>query len=83
MTIVIPNEIIQATGKNEQLLQLELAIIMFRDYHISSAKAADFANLSLIEFRQEVAKRNICGLYRTCHAKLSTTHACKACTIGL
>ena len=22
-------------------------------------------------------------LYRTCHAKLSTTHACKACTIGL
>ena len=58
MTIVIPNEIIQATGKNEQLLQLELAIIMFRDYHISSAKAADFANLSLIEFRQEVAKRN-------------------------
>ncbi|WP_231859700.1 MULTISPECIES: UPF0175 family protein [Microcystis] len=48
MTIVIPNEIIQATGKNEQLLRLELAIIMFRDYHISSAKAADFANLSLI-----------------------------------
>ena len=59
MTIVISNEIIQATGKNEQLLRLELAIIMFRDYHISSAKAADFANLSLIEFRQEIAKRNI------------------------
>ena len=32
---------------------------MFRDYHISSAKAADFANLSLIEFRQELAQRNI------------------------
>ncbi len=63
MTIIIPNEIVKATGKNEELLQLELAIIMFRDYHISSAKAADFANLSLIEFRQELAKRNICINY--------------------
>jgi predicted HTH domain antitoxin len=59
MSIVIPKEIIQATGKNEQLLRLELAIIMFRDYHISSAKAADFANLYLIEFYQELAQRNI------------------------
>ncbi|MFM7715072.1 MAG: UPF0175 family protein [Microcystis sp.] len=60
---LIPNEIIQATGKNEQLLRLELAIIMFRDYHISSAKAADFADLSLIAFRQELAQRNICVNY--------------------
>ena len=63
MSIVIPNEIIRATGKNEQLLRLELAVIMFRDYHISSAKAANFANLSLIEFRQELAQRNICVNY--------------------
>lgn len=63
MSIVIPNEIIQATGKNENLLQIELAIIMFKEYHISSAKAADFANLSLIEFRQELANRNICINY--------------------
>lgn len=39
-------------SKSKNLLQLELAIIMFRDYKISSAKAANFANLSLIEFRQ-------------------------------
>jgi predicted HTH domain antitoxin len=65
MSILIPNEIIQATGKDEQLLLLELAIIMFRDYHISSAKAASFANLSLIEFRQEMAKRDICVNYDT------------------
>ncbi len=30
---------------------------MFRDYQISSAKAANFANLSLIEFREELAQR--------------------------
>jgi predicted HTH domain antitoxin len=36
---------------------------MFKDYHISSAKAADFAGLSLIEFRQELAKRDICVNY--------------------
>ncbi|MDY7008448.1 MAG: UPF0175 family protein [Cyanobacteriota bacterium] len=59
MSIVIPNEIIKATGKSEKLLQLELAIIMFRDYQVSSAKTANFAGLSLIEFRQELAKRNI------------------------
>lgn len=52
MSILIPNEIIQATGKIEKLLQLEIAIIMFRDYQINSAKVANFANLSLIEFRQ-------------------------------
>ncbi len=63
MSIIIPNEIVQATGKNEKQLQLELAIIMFRDYQVSSAKAAHFANLSLIEFRQELAKRNICVNY--------------------
>ncbi len=60
MSIVIPNEIIQAIGKSKKMLQLELAIIMFIDYQISSPKAANFANLSLIEFRQELAKRNIC-----------------------
>lgn len=63
MSILIPNEIIQAIGKPEKLLQLDLAIIMFKDYHVSSAKAANFANLSLIEFRQELAKRNICVNY--------------------
>lgn len=36
---------------------------MFRDYQISSAKAANFANLSLWEFRQELTKRNICVNY--------------------
>lgn len=63
MSIVIPNEIIQATGKTESLLQLELAIVMFKDYHVSSAKAASFANLSLIEFRKELAQRDICINY--------------------
>jgi len=63
MSIVISNEMIQATGKTENLLKLDLAIIMFKDYYISSAKAADFAGLSLIEFRQELAKRDICVNY--------------------
>jgi predicted HTH domain antitoxin len=65
MSILILKEIIQATGKDEQLLLLELAIIMFRDYHISSAKAASFANLSLIKFRQKMAKRDTCLKYDT------------------
>ena len=34
MSIVISNEMIQATGKTENLLKLDLAIIMFKDYHI-------------------------------------------------
>ena len=47
----------KAIGKSKKMLQLELAIIMFIDYQISSPKAANFANLSLIEFRQELAKK--------------------------
>jgi type I restriction enzyme S subunit len=36
---------------------------------------------SIPNYRIALAQR--LWLYRTCHAKLSTTHACKACTIGL
>jgi len=56
MTIVIPNEIIQATGKKRATVATRTGNHYFRDYHISSAKAADFANLSLIEFRQEMPR---------------------------
>ncbi|HEY9702154.1 MAG TPA: UPF0175 family protein [Allocoleopsis sp.] len=63
MSITIPNEIIQATGRTENTLKLELAIIMFKDYHISSGKCAEFAGLSLIEFRQELNSREICINY--------------------
>nr|WP_271935346.1 hypothetical protein [Microcystis aeruginosa] len=39
----------------------------------SKTKEVAMKEIKQIEFR----------LYRNCHAKLSTTHACKACTIGL
>ncbi|TAE57529.1 MAG: UPF0175 family protein [Nostocales cyanobacterium] len=76
MSILIPNDIIQAIGKTENLLKLELAIMMLRDYHISSAKAAEFAGLSLIEFRQELAKRDIYINYdvEDFQAELQTLH---------
>lgn len=76
MSILIPNDIIQAIGKTENLLKLELAIMMLQDYHISSAKAAEFAGLSLIEFRQELAKRDICINYdvENFQAELQTLH---------
>ena len=59
MVIEIPNDIATEFGESEQNLKIELAIIFYRDFKISSGKAAKFANMSRIEFWFELEKRQI------------------------
>ncbi|MDY7015307.1 MAG: UPF0175 family protein [Cyanobacteriota bacterium] len=63
MSVVIPDEILQAAKLSEAELRLELAILLFQKYQISTGKARRLARMSLLEFRRELAKRDICVHY--------------------
>lgn len=63
MSLIIPDEILQATQISEAELRLELAILLFQKYKLSTGKARRLAGLSLIEFRKELARREICARY--------------------
>ena len=63
MSVVISDDILQAAGMSEAELKLEIAIMLFQKYKISIGKARHLAGMHLIEFQQELAKREICVHY--------------------
>jgi hypothetical protein len=64
---------------------LPIVFNLERANQLSPLPDKDLADLCpLIEPYQVTKNLNYeLWLYRTCHAKLSTTHACKACIAGL
>jgi predicted HTH domain antitoxin len=60
MSVVIPDNILQATKMTEDELRLEIAIMLYGQQKISSGKVRAWTGLTVIEFQHELAKR---GLY--------------------
>lgn len=60
MSVVIPDNILQATKMTEDELRLEIAIMLYKQEKISSGKVRAWTGLTVIEFQHELAKR---GLY--------------------
>jgi len=60
MSVVIPEDILQATKMTEDELKLEIAIMLYKQQKISSGKVRAWTGLMVIEFQHELAKR---GLY--------------------
>ncbi|MBW4514646.1 MAG: UPF0175 family protein [Timaviella obliquedivisa GSE-PSE-MK23-08B] len=60
MSVVIPDDILQATQMTEDELKLEIAIMLYQQEKISSGKVLAWTGLTVIEFQHELAKR---GLY--------------------
>lgn len=60
MSVVIPDNILQATKMTEDELKLEIAIMLYKQQKISSGKVRAWTGLTVIEFQHELAKR---GLY--------------------
>jgi predicted HTH domain antitoxin len=60
MSVVIPDNILQATKMTEDELKLEVAIMLYKQQKISSGKVRTWTGLTVIEFQHELAKR---GLY--------------------
>ncbi|WP_414530891.1 UPF0175 family protein [Nodularia chucula] len=59
MSLVISDEIIQASGLSEQELILEVIILLFQKNNISIGKASQLAQMPLLQFQNELAQRNI------------------------
>jgi len=63
MSLVIPNDILQATKMTEEELKLEIAIMLYKQEKISSGKVRVWTGLSVIELQHELGKRGLCINY--------------------
>lgn len=63
MSVIIPDDILTAAKMSEAELKLEIAILLFKEKKLSTGKARQLAEMNLLEFRGELAKRGICVNY--------------------
>jgi len=63
MSLVIPNDILQASRMTEDELKLEIAIMLYKQEKISSGKVRAWTGLTVIEFQHELGKRGLCINY--------------------
>lgn len=59
ITLEIPEEVVTATKMTTLELLLELALALYASRRLSSGKASKMAQMSLWQFRQHAAARNI------------------------
>lgn len=59
MNLTIPDDILQASELTEAQLKLEIALMLYQQNKISSGKVRAWLSLSVLEFQNELAKRNL------------------------
>ena len=59
MSLVISNEILQATGLSEAELSQEIAILLFQKEKLTLGQASHFAQMSQLQFQHLLASRQI------------------------
>lgn len=59
MNVTIPDDIVQAAQMTEAQLQLEIALMLYKQNKISSGKVRSWLGLSVLEFQHELAKRDL------------------------
>lgn len=59
MSLVIPDEILKASGWSDDELLLELVLLLFQQEKVSLGKAAELLNMSQISFQRLLASRDI------------------------
>jgi predicted HTH domain antitoxin len=59
MTIVIPDDILQATRLTEDELKLELAVILFQKDKLTLGQASILAGMNRLQFQHLLASRKI------------------------
>ena len=57
--VIIPKEFASLAGKTEKELKLELAIFFYKEFKISSGKAARFAEIPRVAFYRELGKHQV------------------------
>lgn len=63
MSLVIPDEVVKASGLSEDELLLEVVVLLFRLDRISLGKAARLLRMPQIRFQRLIADRGICVHY--------------------
>jgi len=63
MSVVIPNDILQASGLSEEELLQEIVLMLFQQKRISIGKASNLLGINLIQFQHLIASRDICIHY--------------------
>ncbi|NEQ30208.1 MAG: UPF0175 family protein [Leptolyngbya sp. SIO4C5] len=63
MSVVVPDDILQAAKMTEDELKLEIAIMLYGQEKISSGKVRAWTGLTVLEFQHELAKRGLCLNY--------------------
>lgn len=59
MSVVIPDDILQATGMSSAELKQELAALLFQKEKLTLAQASKLAGMSRLEFQHLLASRSI------------------------
>jgi predicted HTH domain antitoxin len=63
MSLVIPKEVIKASGLSEDELLREIVIMLFQQDKISLGKASELLRISQIKFQRLLSERGICIHY--------------------
>jgi predicted HTH domain antitoxin len=63
MSLLIPDEIVQASGLSEAELFQELVLLLFQREQITLGSASHFLGMTQLEFQALLAKKNICIHY--------------------
>ena len=63
MSVLIPDDILRASKMTEEELQLEIAIMLYKQGKISSGKVRAWTGLTVIEFQHQLALRGFCINY--------------------
>ncbi len=63
MSLLISDEIVQASGFSERELLLEIVIMLFQQDKISLGKASELQGMHRMQFQKLLADRGICVHY--------------------
>lgn len=63
MSVVIPDDILQASKMTEDELKLEIALMLYKQGKISSGKVRAWTGLTVLEFQHQLAQRKLCINY--------------------
>ncbi|BAZ03853.1 UPF0175 family protein [Calothrix sp. NIES-3974] len=59
MSVVVPDEILTATGMNETQMRQEIAVMLFQRDKLTLAQASRFAGMHRVAFQHLLASRHI------------------------
>jgi predicted HTH domain antitoxin len=74
MNLTIPDDILNASEMSEAELRLEVAILLYKLEKIGAGKACEWLDMNLLDFRHELAKRELTVNYdvEDFHADIET-----------